>query len=231
MNRLTREITRAMQPKHALIVYDCDDYYHDRYYLELHNINENGVMEAGKPVSINFIKSLVDNFSTEALSVAPRGEISKRLIYADLRQENYMWYSLPCRKYLYFRNSLNIPNGEYYIPGLVWKVKNSSLFLYAYNAKRLTTNAQLYSAPFFNVNPNNNSVCLGNASLKMPENLDFHNFLKHWEDMFFLSEFSHISGSNPTKTNLVLVVKNSTNTFDNNELLPIKKLKLKTLLK
>ena len=112
MNRLTREITRAMHPKHALIVYDCDDCIngtHGRFYLELHNINKYGVMEAGKPVSINFIQSLVDNFSTEALSSAPRGEIPKRLIYADIRQEKYVWYSMPCKKYLYFRNSLNIP--------------------------------------------------------------------------------------------------------------------------
>ena len=55
-----------MHPKHALIVYDCDDCIystHDRFYLELHNINKDGVLEAGKPVSINFIQSLVDNIT------------------------------------------------------------------------------------------------------------------------------------------------------------------------
>ena len=56
-------------------------------------------------------------------------------------------------------------------------------------------------------------------------------FLKYWEEKFFLSEFSHLLGKNPTKTNLVLVTMNSALAFDNAELLPVKKLKLKNLLK
>jgi hypothetical protein len=106
--------------------------------------------------------------------------------------------------------------------------KKESLFLFAYKAKRLTFGTQLYAAPFFNVNMDGN-VCLGNAKLKLPEKLTFQMFFKHWEEKFFLSEFSHVLGNNPTKTNLVLVTMNSARVFDNAELLPIKKLKLKNL--
>ena len=74
-------------------------------------------------------------------------------------------------------------------------------------------------------------VCLGNASLKMPENITFQNFIKHWENKFFLSEFSQILGNNPVRSNLVLLFKNSVNSFDSGELLPVKKMKLKNLLK
>ena len=71
-------------------------------------------------------------------------------------------------------------------------VKRENLYLFAYTAKRLTINAQLYAAPFFNVNANSGAVCLGNTKLGKPEILNFENFIKYWEDEFFLSEFSHL---------------------------------------
>ena len=231
MNELTKELTRSLIPAAALIAYICeDDFSRREYFLECRSINKDGLMGAGKPVSQHFIQSLTENFSAGASSV-PHGEIPQKMLYADTQKGKYVWHSPPCRKYMYFKTGLNIPNGEYTLPGLVWKVDGKILYLYAYRAKRLTSGTQLFSAPFFNVSPQSGNVCLGNASLKMPETLTFCNFLKFWEDKFFLSEFSHVSGGNPTKNNLVLVVKNSVQSFDNNELTPIKKMKLKTLLK
>ena len=129
-----------------------------------------------------------------------------------------------------FPNGFKIPNGEYSLPGLVWMVRGESLYMYAYTVKRLTPDTKLFSAPFFNVRPDDGSVCLGNAKLELPENINFHNFIKFWEDKFFLSEFSHILGQNPVRSNLVTVIKNSAVSFDNKELLPVKKKKLKNLL-
>jgi len=233
MNKLTKEITKMFRPSAALVVYTCeDDYSRREYYLELRNIGKDGMMGAGKPVSMNFIQSLIESFSIKSSSSSvPHGEIPKGLLYADVRQKKYVWHSPQRRKYMYFKNSLNIPNGEYSLPGLVWKVSGESLYVYAYKAEKLTPDTQLYSAPFFNVRHDDGGVCLGNAKMKMPENLNFHNFIKFWEDKFFLSEFSHIIGANPVKNNLVTVVKNSVVSFDNKELLPIRKLKLKNLLK
>ena len=231
MNRITRQIARMMRPTAALIAYSSEDEnWQKDYYLEFRKIGNDGLMEAGKPVSHKFVQSLVKNFTVDSLS-APCGEIPKGLLYVNTREEKYVWHTPPCRKYLYFKNSLNIPNGEYCIPGLVWQVKRESLYLFAYRAKRLTSGTQLYSAPFFNVDSKDGSVCLGNANLKLPVKLSFQMFIKHWEDMFFLSEFTHVLRSNPTKTNLVLVTLNSRQAFDNAELLPIKKMKLKNLLK
>ena len=231
MNRITRQIARMMRPVAALIAYVSEDEnWQKDYYLEFRKIGKTGVMEAGKPVSIKFIQSLIESYSVESSSV-PYGEIPKGLLYVNTREEKYVWHTPPCRKHLYFKGSLNIPNGEYYIPGLVWQVKGYSLYLFAYKAKRLTSGTQLFSAPFFNVNSTDGNVCLGSAKLKLPEKLTFQKFIKHWEDKFFLSEFSHLRGNNPTKTNLVLVTLNSKQAFDNAELLPIKKMKLKNLLK
>jgi PRTRC genetic system protein B len=188
------------------------------------------MMGAGKPVSLEFIQSLTESFSVKSNSI-PHGEIPKELWFADTWEEKYIWHRPPCRKQMYFKKDLNIPNGEYCIPGLVWMVKRNTLYLFAYKAKRLSPDTQLYAAPFFNVNAGSGSVCLGNAKLKKPEDLTFLNFLQFWEDKFFLSEFSHFLGNNPTKHNLVLVMKKSSDVFDNEELKPIKKLKFKDLLK
>jgi PRTRC genetic system protein B len=231
MNKMTREIARMMRPTAALIAYSSEDEnWQKDYYLEFRKIGKEGMMDAGKPVSIKFVQSLAESFCVESSSV-PYGEIPKGLLYVNTREGNYVWHTSLCRKYLYFKSSLNIPNGEYSIPGLVWQVKRESLHLFAYKTKRLTSGTQLYAAPFFNVNPNSGSVCLGNAKLKLPEKLTFPMFIKYWEEKFFLSEFSHLLGDNPTKTNLVLVTMNSIMAFDNDELIPIKKLKLKNLLK
>ena len=228
MNRFTRELTRTMQPKAALIAYICDDGYSNNYYLECRKIGKDGLMGAAKPVSLKFIQSLIENFSESASSI-PHGEIPEGLLYADNRKEKYVWHHSPSKKHLYFKDNLNIPNGKYCLPALVWSIEHNSLSLFAYKAKRLTASTQLYSAPFFNVNSTDGKVCFGNANLKLPENLTFQNFIKFWEDKFFLSEFTHILGSNPIKNNLVTVFKNSVNSFDNRELKPVKKLILKNL--
>jgi PRTRC genetic system protein B len=230
MNRLTKEITFSMHPVAALIAYCSEKEYRGKeHYLEFRNIGNNGMMSAGKPVSLEFIQSLTENFSVKSNSI-PYGEIPKELWYADTREEKYIWHRPPCRKQMYFKKELNVPNGTYAIPGLVWMVKRETLYLFAYKSKRLSHNSQLYSAPFFNVDAGSGSVCLGNAKLKKPEVLTFLNFLQFWEDKFFLSEFSHVLGGNPTKHNLVLVMKKSIDMFDNEELKPVEKLKFKDLI-
>ena len=230
MNELTREFARMMQPKAALIAYTCNESYHKNYYLEYRKINNSGLMGAAKPVSHKFVQSLVENFSKNETSF-PHGEIPKNMLYADVCKEKYVWYHPPCQKFMYFNSELNIPNGKYSLPGLVWSIERNNLYIFAYTAKRLTPKAELYHAPFFNVYSSSGNICLGNAKLPPPENLTFNNLLKYWEDKFFLSEFSHITGSNPVKNNLVTVIKKSVNSFDNNELIPYKNKTLNTLLK
>lgn len=219
-----------MHPVAALIAYFSEEEYgRKEHYLEFRSISDAGRMGAGKPVSVKFIQSLTEGFAVKSSSV-PHGAIPDEMKYADTREEKYIWHRPPCRKYMYFKKELNIPCGDCHIPGLVWMVERERLYLFAYKSKRLSSGTQLYAAPFFNVNPDSGSVCLGNAKLKKPEILTFLNFLKFWEDMFFLSEFSQITGGNPTKQNLVLVIKNSTQVFDNEELKSIEKLKFKDLL-
>lgn len=222
-----------MKPMAALIAYTCEDEYrHNEYYLECRKIDNRSLMGAGKPVSQKFIRTLADGFYGEASST-PHGMLPARMLYSDTRKgnEKYVWYSPPEKKVMYFKTGLNIKNGEYCIPVLIWLVKNDALCLFAYMSKRVTPVTRLYAAPFFNVSPTDGHVCLGNAKLNVPENPSYQNLITYWEDLFFLSEFSHILGSNPTVNNLVLVIKKSINEFDYDELVPIKKLKLKDIIR
>ena len=67
--------------------------------------------------------------------------------------------------------------------------------------------------------------------MKKPENMDFHALLEYWEKRFWLSEFSHLGGSeNPTRGNLVLVTEQARErSFNNDELKPANK-QLKDIL-
>ena len=233
MNTLTKELTGALKPVAALIAYKMqDNAYRSEYYLEARSIGNDGMMGTGKPVTRRFMESLAENF-TKDTSSTPYGVLPQGMLYADARKgrEKYIWFTPPQKRRLFFKRDLNISDGEYWLPGLVWHAERNLLNLYACKSKRASPNMCLYSAPFFNVSPESGSVCLGNANMEQPGELTFQTLIKYREDLFFLSEFSHISGRNPTKTNLVLVVKNSTDSFNNDELILIPKRKLTDLLK
>ena len=128
-----------------------------------------------------------------------------------------------------FKNDLNIGDGMFHVPGVIYIIKNERMDIFAYKGKKPDGRTPLYLAPFFNVT--GGSVCLGNSTLEKPESLDFHTLVEYWEKRFWLSEFSHLGGGkNPTRNNLVLVTERMREQpFDNDELQPINK-RLKDIL-
>mgnify|MGYP001810666901 FL=1 len=74
------------------------------------------------------------------------------------------------------------------------------LYVYALASdERPSEKSKLYKAPFFNVN-DSSDVCLGNAKVKKPAELTYSNLMKYWEDLFWLSEFSHVNGTEKVKS-------------------------------
>lgn len=130
---------------------------------------------------------------------------------------------------MYFKSSLNIPDGTFNIPGIIYIVEQEHMDIYAFKGKVPKKQTELYQAPFFNTT--GASVCLGNSSLKKPQDMDFFELQEYWEKRFWLSEFSHLGGNrNPTGSNLVSVTEKArANPFDENELNPMNK-QLKDLL-
>lgn len=120
---------------------------------------------------------------------------------------------------MYFADKLNIPNGEYHIPGIIYVVTNGNLNLYAFKGNK--PKEKLFKAPFFNTT--NGSVCLGTAKIDYPKNPTFDKLIEYWDKRFWLTEFTHLGGStNPTRHNLVNVTKKSTQDFNYDELIDMK---------
>ena len=101
MNELTKKMQEIMVPKAALIAYEYREsaYATGKNYLELRPINKAGRMEAGIPVTYEFMNALVESYSDERQNVPPRQaafqhvmvrhpERGMRNIYGTTRREN-----------------------------------------------------------------------------------------------------------------------------------------------
>lgn len=235
-NELTRKLRTLLHPRAALIVYAEENDNHstddDGYFIEVRDIDENGTMGEGRPVTVEFMTELVRGYS-EKHSTTPYGKIPSNLLWCDPRKgsEKYIWYTPPRKRMMFFKEALKIENAEYHLPGIVYAAEESHLNVYAYKDRELTDNTELYAAPFFNVT--GASVCLGSAKIEKPKDLTYAKLLEYWERKFWLTEFSHLGGNgNPTKSNLVLVTKAAKDRdFNLEELKPLNNLKLKDILK
>lgn len=232
MNKLTEELTVHSRPVAALIVYSHDTTEDDAFSLECRPIQEDGLMGAGKPVTHDFMNKIASTFS-ERFSAIPYGPVPRTMLYADTRKghERYVWHVPPGKRMMYFSRGLNIDNGEYHLPGLVFSVREGNLSVFAHDAKSVSEKTQLYSAPFFNTSASTGNVCLGSGRRVQPADLTYANLIASWEDLFFRTEFTHLTGGNPTRSNLVLVLKDAAERFDRKELVPIKGFTVQKLIK
>lgn len=236
-NQLTREITKVLIPRAALIAYSTSVQFNDessrQYFLEVRDIGPDGIMREGRPVTVEFMNALVRNYSESYTAGIPHGIIPSRLLFCNptTGTGKYVWYSPPGKRVMFFVRDLGIENGEYNVPGIVYEAEMDALNVYAYKGDKPDYDTELYAAPFFNVT--GESVCLGSARIRKPDDITYAGLLEYWEKRFWMTEFSHLGSlGNPTKSNLVLVTKASKDRpFDLDELKPLDKLKLKDILK
>lgn len=226
-------VRQQLIPRMALVVYQNEDT--NNIYIESHRINEKGRMLAGCPLTLRCITELVESFSIEQSNI-PHGKIPGNILYSDTRKghERYLWYNPPQERMMFFSKNLNINDGKYHLPGIIYDTNGENLDVYAFKEELPQADSLLYKAPLYNVT--GQKLCLGNAKTGFPDNLTFDSYMMYWEKKCWLSEFSHLGGSvNPTKSNLVTVTKNSVKSFNTDELLPFEKngkpLTLKDLLK
>lgn len=135
MNELTNKLQQVMVPKAALIAYE---YHENRYgsgmhYLELRPINDRGRMEAAMPVTYEFMDSLVESYTDDRRNV-PHGKIPANMLWCDTRKghERYIWYNPPGKRQMFFAGSLNIPDGTFHVPGVIYKVSGDRLDIFSY---------------------------------------------------------------------------------------------------
>ena len=165
-NELTQKLRTLLHPRAALIAYsgEKDNSYasDNNYFVEIRDIDDNGMMGEGRPVTVDFRNELVRGYS-ESHSTTPYGRIPPNMLWCDPRKgsERYIWYNSPQKRMMFFKESLQVENAKYNLPGVIYVAGGSSLSIYAYKDKKLTEKTELYAAPFFNVTGAN--VCLGSA--------------------------------------------------------------------
>lgn len=229
MNKTTEDLFDKAEPKMAIIVYGTRN---SKYYLERRDIDKDGNMCAGVPLTENCLSDIVMSLSSAEKNLI-HGTIPANMLYADCRTGRgvYVWYRKEEKRMMYFNEQLGIDNGEMMVPGLVYKVSGNTLSVFAYKG-RLTQKTKLYRAPFFNVS--SSSVCLGSAKVSVPKVLTYESVLNYWEQMFWQSEFTHLLGGNSIKGNLSSITKRGIETgcrFPKEELIPIKNITLGGLLR
>ena len=212
MNDLTEKLVNNYTARMALVIYASDDNWHNAY-LESHVINEKGQMLEGKPLLQETIQGLVDVFFDERKNRTSISGIipSNLLCYDVLPGGNYrmMWYRPAERRVLHFKGDLHLPSGEAWAPAMLYLSEGRNLYVFALpDDNRPDENTKLLIAPYHNVDTHGN-VCLGSAKVKKPNPATYSALMKYWEDMFWLSEFTHITGNDSlVKGNLNMIWKN-----------------------
>lgn len=211
MNERTSDLSRKFQAKLAIILYesqnDDDARGKEKYYLESHPIDRFGKILAGQPLKQETIQGMVDVFFDERKSSSLiSGLIPENVLkYEVLPGGKYdlVWYRPSESRTMFFAENLNIPSGKCWVPAMVYRVINKELRIYGLSSSwRPDENAILHQAPYHNVS-GGGTVCLGNAKVRKPVTNTYSNITKYWEDLFWLSEFTHLNVSeNPAKTNI-----------------------------
>lgn len=232
MSNLTDSLLSQYIPKLALMVYESKSLNRsEKYYLESHDINEHGQIMAGKPLLQETIQSIVDVFFDERKSRSEvTGLIPENVLYFNvLPGGNYkmLWFRTSEQRVVHHSPQLKIKTDNAFVPALIYMVQGYDLYVFALKSnQRPNEKVVIYKAPFFNVD-DTGLVCLGSAKVKKPTSPTYETLMKYWEDLFWLSEFSHVNGSEKVKSkDLAKVWRSILGTkkkFPISELLPSKK--------
>ena len=125
-NELTQKLRTLLHPRAALIAYsgEKDNSYasDNNYFVEIRDIDDNGMMGEGRPVTVDFMNELVRGYS-ESHSTTPYGRIPPNMLWCDPRKgsERYIWYNSPQKRMMFFKESLQVENAKYNLPGVRWQ--------------------------------------------------------------------------------------------------------------
>lgn len=228
------------KPKLCVVVYDGKQYEYDRadYYLEAHHIDEQGRILEGKPLEQETIQGIVDTFFDENQNRQNiRGWFPPELLVFEHKPGGkyfMVWYRPEQQRFLHFTPGLKIKSGLAWVPAMLYITDSRALRVYAMKSnKRPDEKTKLYRPPFHNVNEDGD-VCLGSGKVKKHDGT-FTDVIRYWEEYFWSTEFSHITGhKSPTVSNLntlwkSLIKDNTVKWSSLDELLLIKGLNLKNL--
>lgn len=173
-------------PTHCLVVYEEKE--RNEVYIEHHRIKD-GITREGKPLTKKELRGLLETCSKDLPKQLTQQYINYNLLYynGDAISPEVIWKVPSKKRIIYFSKSLELPEGKVTMPNLLFKVKNDTLSIVAYQRWR-NNDTVLFQAPFHNVS--RNEVCLGNVDRKK-EFSTLEELMIHYQALFFKSEFSH----------------------------------------
>ena len=198
MEDLIRKLEKKFIPILAIVVYKSGSDYSDEFYLESHEINEQGQILCGKPLLQETLHDIVDvMFDERKDSSQLAGEIPTNLLsYSPSTggKYNLVWYRPAEIRFIHFAKELKIPSGKCWVPATIYKVEKEDLSVFALQKDtRPEPDSKLYRAPYHNVG-DEGIVCLGSATIRRPSDKSFVSAMKYWEDLFWNSKFTHLNG-------------------------------------
>ncbi|SHH84624.1 PRTRC system protein B [Flavobacterium johnsoniae] len=208
MKDITQTFGTLYNPVKAFVVYQKNSA--EKYiYVEAYDMDKNGCPINAHPLSLKESTELATALDTsDELTrkfLKPSGLLPKNVLHLNPEQNgSALWYTPAQKVSLFFVESLGIPNGEAFIPPLLWKASKNTLSIYAMDTEtEINQQTALYHAPFFNLY-NDGRVCMGTVSIKIKANCHLEEFISLWEKYFFNSYFSHLIGNkSPVKGNVI----------------------------
>ncbi|PTQ91832.1 PRTRC genetic system protein B [Mucilaginibacter yixingensis] len=203
---ITHNFGKLYEPLKALAIYREAE--SKNIYVEAFDMDKNGKPINAHPLSIqesiSLAKALDTSEEMRSTFLEPEGLMPHSVLYINRSRNAYAVWKTPAQKVrLLFKEGLSIPNGEAWVPPMIWKANRNSLSVFALNTEsNLTENTPLCAAPYFNVY-NDGKVCLGNVSIRLPQHCSLEEFMKQWQVYFFNSFFSHTLTNTAIKGNIV----------------------------
>ena len=218
INDIAKDFGTLYHPKSALVFYETKGRTTD-VYVEHFDMDKNGNPINAHPLTVREANVLAKALRTEKdkdkAFLKPNGILPTNILHINPSAEKgtVIWYTKAQQRKLFFVDSLKIPNGNAFVPPMLWKASKNSLTVYSLASdRRPTDKAKLHYAPFFNIYEDG-KVCMGTVSIEIKKSASVEEFTQAWEHYFFNSYFSHLLGKhNPIKGDCVKVWKDLINT-------------------
>jgi PRTRC genetic system protein B len=208
MKDITQQFGTLYNPVKAFVVYQKNS-AEKSIYVEAYDMDKNGCPINAHPLSLKESTQLASALDTsEELTrkfLKPSGLLPKNVLHLNPEHDgSAIWYTPAQKVSLFFVEGLAIPNGNAFVPPLLWKASKNTLYIYAmYTDSQINEQTALYHAPFFNLY-NDGKVCMGTVKVDIKADCHLQDFMQSWEQYFFKSYFSHLIGNtSPVKGNII----------------------------
>lgn len=217
MKDITATFGTLYNPVKAFVVYQKNN-SDKTIYVEAYDIDKNGYPINAHPLNGKESTELATALDTsDELTykfLKPLGLLPKKVLYINPNHAGYaIWYTPAQKVNLFFVDGLAIPNGNAFVPPLLWKASKNSLWIFAMDSdKEINKQTALSYAPFFNLYEDGR-VCMGTVSVNITPDCLLEEFIEKWERYFFNSYFSHlIQRQSSLKGNIIQLWRSLVNT-------------------